>query len=253
MRLLTSELLKVWTAPRTVVGLVLAELVLVAIGTASTIDSALSSGEGLPQGVGPATGTLPPHLEEDLISVSASAMLFALVLGILVVTWEYRHGTITQTFLSTPVRERVLGAKAVIAALAGAALTIPSLLLMLIIAEIWIGGHEGFHFGGHEWSLVARLALAAGIVGILGLELGALSGRQLGAIVIAFACLAFAEPALSYWSSIHDYLPAHGALDGILGTSGTAPRLGSSLLVAAAYVLALGAAAVVVTRRRDIA
>ena len=72
MRLLTSELLKVWTAPRTVVGLVLAELVLVAIGTASTIDSALSSGEGLPQGVGSATGTLPPHLEEDLISVSAS-------------------------------------------------------------------------------------------------------------------------------------------------------------------------------------
>ena len=243
MRLLTSELLKVWTAPRTVVGLVLAELVLVAIGTASTIDSALSSGEGLPQGVGPATGTLPPHLEEDLISV----------LGILVVTWEYRHGTITQTFLSTPVRERVLGAKAVIAALAGAALTIPSLLLMLIIAEIWIGGHEGFHFGGHEWSLVARLALAAGIVGILGLELGAITGRQLGAIVIAFAWLAFAEPALSYWSSIHDYLPAHGALDGILGTSGAAPRLGSSLLVAAAYVLALGAAAVVVTRRRDIA
>ena len=34
---------------------------------------------------------------------------------------------------------------------------------------------------------------------------------------------------------------------------GAAPRLGSSLLVAAAYVLALGAAAVVVTRRRDIA
>ena len=43
MRLLGAELLKIKTAPRTLVGLLLAELAIVAIGTASTIDSALVS------------------------------------------------------------------------------------------------------------------------------------------------------------------------------------------------------------------
>jgi ABC-type transport system involved in multi-copper enzyme maturation permease subunit len=179
-------------------------------------------------------------------------MLFALILGILVVTWEYRHGTITQTFLATPVRERVISAKAVVAALAGAALTIPALLLMLTIAAIWIGGREGFHVGGEELGLIARLVLAAAIVGVLGLEIGAATGRQLGAIVVVFAWLVFGEHFLYFWSSTRDYLPARGVLAGILGTSHDAPPLGSSLLVAAAYVVGLGALALAVTRRRDI-
>ena len=129
MRLLGSELLKIRTAPRTLLGLLLAELAIVVIGTASTIASALDSG-GQP-------GFEPPpllHLERDLIGVVSSSLLFALILGVLVITWEYRHGTITQTFLVTPVRERVLAVKALAAGLVGAALVLPALVVMLVIA-----------------------------------------------------------------------------------------------------------------------
>ena len=245
MRLLASELLKIKTAPRTLFGLLLAELVIVAIGTASTIDSALNS--GAPPGF-----EAPPlrNLERDLIGVVSSSLLFALILGVLVITWEYRHGTITQTFLLTPIRDRVVGAKVIVAGLVGAALVVPALVLMLVIAEIWVS--DRIHFGGDELELIGRVFLAAAIVAVLGLEIGASTARQLGAILVAFAWAAFAEPALSIWHSIRLYLPIH-AIDGVLGSSGEeSVSFGRGLATAAVYVAALGMLAVVLTRRRDI-
>jgi ABC-2 type transport system permease protein len=244
MRLLGAELLKIKTAPRTLFGLLLAELAIVAIGTASTIDSALSSG-GQP-------GFEPPpllHLESDLIGVVSSSLLFALILGVLVITWEYRHGTITQTFLVTPARERVLAVKALAAGLVGAALVLPALVLMLVIAEIWVG--DRLHFGGDELELIGRVFVGTTIVAVLGFEIGASTARQLGAILVAFAWAAFAEPALSIWHTTRPYLPVH-AIDSVLGTSDGADSFGRGLATAAVYMAALGVLAVVLTRRRDI-
>jgi hypothetical protein len=242
MRLLASELLKIRTAPRTVLGLMLAELAIVGIGTASTIDSDTGS---TPTGIDIAA----TNLERDLIDVISASLLFALILGVLIVTWEYRHGTITQTFLVTPVRERVLAVKALAGGLAGAALVLPALALMLVIAEIWVS--EDLDFGGEHLKLIGRVFLAAAIVAVLGIEIGASTGRQLGAIVVAFAWVAFAEPALSTWSAVEDYLPLH-ALDGVLGSQGHGLSFGRGLVTIAVYVAALGALAVVITRRRDI-
>jgi ABC-2 type transport system permease protein len=245
MRLLGSELLKIRTAPRTVLGILLAELAVVAIGTASTIDSATSS--GAPAGF---ESPAERNLERDLIGVVSSSLLFALILGVLVITWEYRHGTITQTFLATPVRDRVVAMKALVAGLIGAALVVPALLLMFVIAEIWVG--DRLDFGGHELELIGRVFLAAAIVAVLGLEIGASTARQLGAILVAFAWTAFAEPALAIWHSLRPYLPIH-ALDGVLGSTGEgAVSFGRGFATAAVYVAALGLLAVVLTRRRDI-
>jgi hypothetical protein len=168
---------------------------------------------------------------------------------VLVITWEYRHGTITQTFLVTPVRERVIGAKVVAAALVGAALVLPALILMLVIAEIWVG--DRIHFDGHDIGLVGRTFLAAAIVAVLGLEIGASTARQLGAILVAFAWAAFAEPALSIWHVLRPYLPIH-AIDSVLGSSEAADSFGRGLATAAVYLAVLGLLAVFLTRRRDI-
>jgi hypothetical protein len=219
-------------------------LAIVAIGTASTIDSALNS--TAPPGF---ESTALVNLDRDLIGVVGSSLLFALILGVLVITWEYRHGTITQTFLGTPVRDRVIGAKVLVSALAGAALVVPALILMLVIAEIWVG--DRLHFGGHELGLVGRTFLAAAIVAVLGLEIGASTARQLGAILVAFAWAAFAEPALSIWHVLRPYLPVH-AIDSVLGSSDSADSFGRGLGTAVVYMAALGLLAVFLTRRRDI-
>jgi ABC-2 type transport system permease protein len=244
MRLVSAEVLKIVTAPRTVLGILLAELAIIAIGTASTIDSDTSS-QGPPGIIFP-----QPPLERDLVDVIDASLLFALILGVLIITWEYRHGTITQTFLVTPLRERVLAAKLLVGGLAGAALVVPALLLMLVIAEIWVG--DRLDFSGHDWQLVGRVFLAAAIVAALGVEIGACTARQLGAIIVAFAWVAFAEPALSIWDTLGPYLPLH-AIDAILGShSDNSISFGRGLLTIAAYLVALGALAGWLTRRRDI-
>jgi ABC-2 type transport system permease protein len=242
MRLVGSELLKIWTAPRTLIGIVLAELAIVGFATASVIDSWQSESDFGPR------SDLERSLFGDAMGVS---LAFAVVLGILVITWEYRHGTITQTFLTTPARERVLAAKAIVAAAIGSALVLPALLLMLIIAELWAG--EDFHFGGQEWRFVAQLALATAAVAVLGFEVGACTRRQLGAVIVFFVWFAFVEPAAEHlWSSGREYLPLH-AVGGLLGTTGsTFPSFGKAAVETAVYLAVLGAAAVAITRRRDI-
>lgn len=242
MRLVASELLKIRTAPRTVLGLLLAELAIVAIGTASAVDSSDESGVAVPQ----------PDLENDLIhSLGITSILFAVVLGVLVVTWEYRHGTISQTFLVTPVRERVVALKALVAGLAGAALVLPGLVLMLAIAVPWAG--DRLDFTSHDVQMIARDFLAAGIVGVLAVELGAIVARQLGALVIAFAWGIFVEPPLAFWLDAQKYLPVHAVVGGILGLAeDDSFPFGRAALTLAVYVVVLGAVAVAVSRRRDI-
>ena len=244
MRLFAAELLKIRTAPRTVLGLLLAELAIVGLGTASVIDG--SDESGVPEGF----EGFRPRLERDLIDVTSASLLFALLLGVLVITWEYRHGTITQTFLSTPVRDRVIAVKALVAGLVGAALVVPALLLMLVIAEIWVGNR--LDFTGEDVERAGRIFLASAIVAIIGMEIGAITGRQLGAIVVALAWAIFAEPALGIWASIEDYLPLHAIFGGVLGDEEADISFGRGLLTIAVYVIALGAGGIVLTRRRDI-
>ncbi len=241
MRLIAAELLKAWTTPRTLFGILLAELAIIGIGTAGTVDSAASS------------NPLPPSFEQDLISVSSIAVFFAVLIGVLVITTEYRHGTISQTFLATPAREWVLGAKAVAAGLLGAAFVVPGVLLTLVIAEVWVGG-RGFHIGGDELEQIARLLLGAAVGALFGLSIGAALGRQLGAFILVLGWFLIVEHAIAaLFPSTEDYLPGRAAIGGLLGTGGSEfPSFGEALPLAAAWVIGLGAIAVMVTRRRDI-
>jgi ABC-2 type transport system permease protein len=242
MRLLASELLKIRTAPRTVLGLLLAELAIVAIGSASVIDASDESVDEF--------GTRP-DLETDLIDVTSAVLLFAVILGVLLITWEYRHGTISQTFLVTPVRERVIAVKALVAGLAGAALVVPALVLMLVIAELWVS--DRLEFRGHDLGSVGRVFLACALAAVFGMEIGAITARQLGAIVLVFGWAIFAEPALAFWGGIEKYLPVHALFGGVLGfaedSSFPFGRAGVTLVV---YAVVLGVLAIAITRRRDI-
>jgi len=241
VRLIAAELLKAWTTPRTLFGILLAELAIIGIGAAGTVDSAAGS------------DPLPPSLEHDLLSNIGLAVLFAVLLGVLVITTEYRHGTISQTFLATPAREWVLGAKAIVAALVGAAFVVPGVLVALAIAEVWVGD-RGLHIGGNELEQIARLLLGAAVGALFGLSIGAALARQLGAIIVVLGWFLPVEHAIAaLFPSTEDYLPGRAAIGGILGTGESGvPSLGGALLVAAAWVIGLGAIAVVVTRRRDI-
>jgi len=190
VRLLYAELLKLRTAPRTLIGLTLGLVALSILGAGST-----------------ASGDSPIGNEFvlwDVLSVVTFAAVFTLILGILIVTWEYRHGTITQTFLVTPHRERVMVAKYAVGLAAGAVLTGLGLVVVLVTAQFWIS----IDLTRGQWELVGRLVVASALWGVFGAGLGALLQSQVGAIVTAFVWFLVAEPLIgSQFDRFGDYLP----------------------------------------------
>ena len=240
MRLVATELLKIWTAPRTLLGIFLAQTAIVLLGAISTVYDGTHD-----------RSVLPSRLAEDVVSVASTALLFATLIGVLIATSEYRHGTITLAFLATPVRERVLAAKTAAAVIASALLVLPALLISVGIAEIWVGRRDDWYFGSYEFELIGRLFVGAAIVAMIGYFIGAAMKRQLGAVILVLGWLVFIEQAIvALFPGTEDYVPGR-AVGGIL-TPGTSPSFGVALGVLAVYLVGLGAVAVVLTRRRDI-
>jgi ABC-2 type transport system permease protein len=113
--------------------------------------------------------------------------LFAMLLAILLVTNEYFHQTATTTFLTTPHRTAVVGAKFVVAMVAAALFWLISTVLDLITGIIYFK-IEGFpnHLG--DWTvqhaILANLMVFA-LWGVFGIGFGVLIRSQLGATITA--------------------------------------------------------------------
>lgn len=241
MRLLAAELLKIWTAPRTLLGILLSETAIVLLAVITTLHSAAQD------------PVLPGQLARDIVDIPHVSLLFAVLIGVLIATTEYRHGTITLTFLTTPIREKVIAAKTGAAVVASALLVLPAVVLSVGIAQIWVGGRDDYHFGADEYEIIGRLFLGAAIVAMIGCFIGLSLKRQLGAIILVLGWLFFIEQALmGLFPETRENLVGP-AINGVLGDGGSdVPSFGHSLAAISAYLVGLGAVAVALTRRRDI-
>ncbi len=114
MNLVRAELLKIRTT-RMWWGLLIGAVVFAALAASISAAVAGSAQAGAP-GQNPAmTFQLddPAMLRSIYSQGFSGAYLFAMILGIVGMTGEYRHQTITPTFLATPRRGRVVLAKIV--------------------------------------------------------------------------------------------------------------------------------------------
>lgn len=169
-------------------------------------------------------GTLPPLIYSFASSVG---YVFPVLLGALASTGEFRHQTLTPTFLATPRRGVVLAAKTVTLILIGAGFG-----LIALAASVGIGGGVLSAFGvdallqGSEtWLLVARTLLAMGLWAVIGVGVGVLVPNQVASIVIVLAFTQFVEPLLRLAASflevtakIGNFLPG-AASDTLVGAS----------------------------------
>ena len=89
------------------------------------------------------------------------AAVFTLIFGILAVAGEYRHGTITSTFLVAPDRRRVLVAKAAAHGIGGLGVGIASAAIVLAISTPWLSG-QGHALGSLGLGAGGVAAIAAG-------------------------------------------------------------------------------------------
>jgi ABC-2 type transport system permease protein len=152
----------------------------------------------------------------SVTTVTGWAMLLAVVLGVTVATGEFRHATATLTYLAAPARGRVLAAKAVAAACAGA-------LFGLVAAVIATGAGLGFAAArGDHGAHGARFALGAGtlaahaagavlgaaLLAALGVGLGSLVRSQLAGIIGVFVWALIVESLVGgIFTSARPYLP----------------------------------------------
>jgi ABC-2 type transport system permease protein len=234
--LVRSELLKLKTVATT--GWLLAAMVLLSVLDVGLI--VLTAGP---------SGSL--HLDDpDLLARSlggaAAGEVIVLVLGILVLSQEFRFGTATATFLATPRRANVLAAKAAAVAIIGAAFGAASSVAVLGLAVTLIRARGGVLIWDRDVvEVLLAVVFVMGAFAVLGLALATVIRNHIAAIVGAVAWLFVVEQLLlGLYPSIGRWTPG-GATAGALQLGRVVTTRGALLpawaagLVLVAYAVAL--------------
>jgi ABC-2 type transport system permease protein len=210
MAQIKAELLKV-RSTRTTIGLILGMIALILLFTLLT--GLLTDPSGLAS----------REDQRQLLSLSSFAGVFSALAGVLLVTSEYRFGTIRPTILFNPERSHVLAAKVVAGALAGIA------------------------FG------VLGEAIGAALWGAIGAGLGAIIHNQVGGVITLLAWGLVVDNLLfGLVPSVGRFMPtrASDALMGLRADHLVSPGTGAITLIAWACLLAV--VGIVLSVRQDI-
>ncbi len=221
-----AEFLKITTTRLWwVLALILFAYVAVMAGGIGALIGAQETGL-LPEG---STNTQGLTLDPTLIYSFGSSLgfVFPVIFAAMAVTQEFRHKTITPTFLATPARGNVLAAKAVVLFAWGAFYGIVAAL-----AAGGVGAATLAAFGSDTgledpatWALLGRMVIALALWGVIGVGLGSLIPSQIGSIVTIVVFTQFVEPILRFASSLTDWTGEIGkflpgaASDALVGAS----------------------------------
>jgi ABC-2 type transport system permease protein len=197
-----------------------------------------------------------PAVQNQALAHVGLAAVFTLMFGILAVAGEYRHGTITDTFLSFPGRGRVIGAKLAVYGLTGAVAGFVSAAVALAATAAWWAAKGGATHLHGIWPALAGGVAANCAFAVIGVGLGALIRNVTGAIALALAWIALIEGiAGQLLGGLARWLPfsASEALDrsAIPPAARLLPQWGGGLVLLG-YAAAFAAAAALVTLRRDV-
>jgi ABC-2 type transport system permease protein len=131
--------------------------------------------------------TVPHTVQQlrNLLGTGFQGYVIALLLGVLCITTEFRHKTVTTSFLVTPRRPAFVVGKLLIAAILGAGLA-----LVMLVSSLVGGGLTLVARGGSFSALVNEIpSVAPGMIlvfvlsALLGVGIGSLLNNQVAAIV----------------------------------------------------------------------
>jgi ABC-type transport system involved in multi-copper enzyme maturation permease subunit len=217
------------------------------------------------------------HTHAGLAGIAADMMtagqffgvLFALLIGVLVVTNEFFHQTATATFMTNPRRTTVILAKLAAAASFAVLFWFISTVLDLATTPIFLHSQH-VSISLTDWIVVRSVLLnllAYAMWAIFGLGLGTLVRSQIGSVVTAMAVYLIGLAAVQViFRLIYNFY--HHTW--VLGATVIAPAVASlvmttpgrlynhaapqwmGLLVMIGYSVVLGGIGIAVTRRRDV-
>ena len=210
------------------------------------------------------SGTNTPEGINAVFANAAGGYLFALIMGILIMTNEFRHGTAVGTFLVTPKRSTVLYAKLIAASLAGFVVQVFSYLMAISSGFIALTFYEPHAPVPMEllWKVLRASALSGLVLGVVGVGLGALVKNQVAAVTGAVIWTLIVEGLIvAFVESIGKYLPA-GAITGLVDvdfgkndfnfTIDNYLSPGPAILVLLMYATIFSSLALRTTLRRDL-
>ena len=196
------------------------------------------------------------------VALFSGSYIFAMILGITGMTGEYRYQTITPTFLVSPRRSRVVGAKMVAHLLVGLGYGLVAMVTALVVGGVVIvaRGH-GLGYGADGlWPSILLAVVAVGLWTVLGIGIGTLIRSQVAAILIAIFITFLLEPLVTFalaalgldWAV--KWLPTN-ASSALMDPGTTVVHylvwwVGGLVLVG--YALVLAALGVLLSVRRDI-
>ena len=201
--------------------------------------------------------------------LTAVGYVFPLLIGTLMVTTEFRHKTLTPTFLATPRRGVVLWAKLAAGILLGVLFGVIGVVASVAPAAAFLLGYgvDTELSSLDTWALFGRMILAFVLWVLIGVGVGALVRNQVGAIVGVLVFTQFLEPvgraAASFVEGLSDvtrFLPG-AASDALVGASlftTATPASGDQLewwvggLVLLGYAVVLVALGHLTSWRRDV-
>ena len=200
-----------------------------------------------------------PATQAKALSHVGLTSIFALAFGILAVAGEYRHKTITDTYLSTPARGRVVAAKLLVYAVFGAlAGVIATLVGLGVTAAWWSDKGASFAVGDTAmWATAGGGIAWNAAFAAMGVGVGALIRNLAGAIAAALAWIALIEGIVGQLiGNLARWLPFYAGQ--ALGAGGTSmlpqpllPRWGAAGVLAL-YTAIFAVAAVTTTVSRDV-
>lgn len=243
--LVGAEFLKLRTT-RAWIGFVLAVVALSGIASAATVGGA------------PAIDLGTSELSREILRSALFAGLVAFLVGIMSVTSEWRHGTVTRTFLVTPRRGRVLVAKELSIVFVAAAFAVSALIVTLAIAVPWLAfEHSSLELNGGSAAVVGQILAASVLWGALGVGVGAVVQSQTFALVGSILWILLVEALIQALLGLVDleavahYLPGQ-ALSAFDETFDGGLPVWAGGVVGLAWVVALGALGYLRMSRQDV-
>jgi len=194
----------------------------------------------------------------NVFGAAAGGGVMLLLVGIYAMSGEFRHNTATSTFLITPDRRRVVGAKLAASGLVGFVVGLAASLVTLAVALPWLSAKDVDFtaYTGDIGVVLLGVLLATTLSPIVGVGFGALVPNQTVAVTAALIWITTVEGlAVSFKPEVGRWLPG-GTSSALTGTAtvngGLLPIWGGGLLFAA-YGLAFAVAGSRLVLRRDIA